>query len=80
MERYTDLSLICEGALERSETFETRAAAETYATEELRAYAVEAPGALVEIFLLDHEHSPDVEDCACAQYVTDHHPDFTSES
>lgn len=36
-----------------------------------------AQGATVEVYELPHGHSPDVEDCACAQYVTDGHPSYT---
>lgn len=78
MERFTNVDLICEGALERSEIFATRDEAETFATNELAAYAAEAPGASVDIFLLDHEHEPEVDECSCAQYVTDGRPDFTN--
>ncbi len=78
MDRYTDARLICEGAVERDETFATYAEAETWAANELEQYAAEAPGASVEIYLTDHEHAPEVEDCACVQYLTDHHPTFTN--
>jgi hypothetical protein len=36
--------------------------------------AMAHPEQRTEIYLLDHGHPPDVEDCSCAQYLTDHHP------
>lgn len=30
----------------------------------------------IEVYVLTHGHPIDTDDCACAQYATDHHPNY----
>lgn len=82
MSGYTEVTIICDGALESSESFKG------FDTAELEAYlekekneALEAAGLTgieTEIYVMEHEHDESEEDCSCAQYLSDHHPIWTS--
>lgn len=38
--------------------------------------AADSDEADVRVFVLDHPHSPDLDECSCAQYATSHQPDY----
>lgn len=73
---YVEAFVVVNGALEDQATFDADNAQElletwlTGAKEEAMAH----PDQRTEIYLTEHGHSPDVEDCSCVQYLQDHHP------
>jgi hypothetical protein len=71
---YVEGWVIADGAVSDSQTFKYSEGKQL--DDWLRNKKMEAMSntARVEIFLLSHDHPTDVEDCACAQYLTDHHP------
>jgi len=70
---YTQVDVICEGALEESETFTDYLLLDEYLAN-LKTEAI-GDGATLEVYILEHEHALDIE-CNCAQYVTDHRPSY----
>ena len=70
---YTQVDVICEGALEESETFTDYLLLNKYLAN-LKTEALE-DGVTLEVYILEHEHALDIE-CNCAQYVTDHNPNY----
>lgn len=79
MTGYTEVTVIVDGALEESENFGGgKAEAARFDAFLARVEAeAEADGLLTEVYTLDHPHAEDAEECACAQYATDHHPAWT---
>jgi hypothetical protein len=86
--RYTEIIVVVDGSVEdviqiayndRSPASVARALREhATAMQNLMMAAAEDAHALpVLIYLNDHLHGPEVEDCCCLQYETDHHPDVT---
>ncbi len=72
---YFTVETIVEGALQDSQTF--------YEGEDkMRQYLLKveadakADGLRTEVYVLYHDHDESVE-CECAQYVTDHRPEFS---
>ena len=77
MHGYLEAYVIWEGALDQERTF--RAANTEYARWALRIIRdALKEGADVQVYSIYHDHSPDVEDCACVQYLTDHSPDYST--
>ncbi len=88
-EQYDEYTVVWDGTLESivlvsdGEVFEVEYGTETYpqsvdgwlAAIERGASESQTP---VEVYVLSHGHSPDSDgECVCAQYLTDHHPDYT---
>lgn len=73
--RYVTLSIVVDGALELEEDYTDYALAE----EEIRHHAEQAEedGLKTEVYVVEHEHPPTEGECACVQYLTDHHPRWT---
>lgn len=71
---YADVDVIVDGALAHQKTFTDHAALTSFIEQE-RDAAV-ADGLWTEVYILWHEHPMTDEECTCAQYATDHHPDF----
>jgi hypothetical protein len=69
---YFDVSVIVNGALEETAEFYDYLVFEDW-LESLKSDA-ESHGYLTEVYVIEHDHSPAVEDCVCVQYLTDHHP------
>jgi hypothetical protein len=71
---YADVSVIVDGALGESETFTDYLLLEEY----VRTIEEEAAGHgyPTEVYVVEHNHALDVDDCACVQYLTDHHPQY----
>lgn len=72
---YVEATVIVDGMLDEEEIFNDGQAEELnmwLAQQKERAMA--HPRRETEIYLMDHGHPPDVEDCSCVQYLTDHHP------
>ncbi len=70
---YLDASVVVDGALEEDSTFYDY----LFFEEWLRGVEedAESHGYLTEIYVVEHAHSvEDGADCACVQYLTDHHP------
>jgi hypothetical protein len=69
---YADVSLVVEGALDNQSVAYT----ETDVDEYVQAAEAEAKadGLHTEVYVLWHEHDETNEECACVQYLTDHHP------
>ena len=72
---YADVTVVVDGALEASEVFTDYLLLEQFIKETRQA--AEDDGYPTEVYILEHDHSPSVEDCCCAQYATDHHPTYT---
>lgn len=75
VERYADVSVIWNGALDEETT--------VYEDEEVDAIIAEAQAeaerdgsSLVQVFVLWHEHDNDGQECECVQYLTDHRPSY----
>jgi hypothetical protein len=73
---YTDVSVVIGGAEDSFETFEDTEQGDERMTYHLQSVktAAEQGGYRAEVYWLFHGHSPEPEDCSCAQYLTDHHP------
>lgn len=67
---YADVSVIVDGALEREEMITD----ETALTDYLAMVESDArdDGIRAEVWIIWHDHSPSVDECSCAQYVTRH--------
>lgn len=76
MNRYTEVTLIVEGALEDSWLWADAYNAEIQAERLARELA--GKGLEYDIYLTDHEHSEYLE-CDCIQYLTDHRPYLSSD-
>lgn len=78
---YVEATVIVDGAIEVEATFQEdeQEAMSTWVSQQ-RELAVAHRGQTTEIYLLQHDHPSDVEDCNCGQYVTDHHPHWTTTS
>lgn len=74
MNEFWDVSVIVEGALDASETFESSDGMEDYIARQEQA--AKKDGLWTEVFVQYHGHPMAEEECACAQYETDHHPDY----
>jgi hypothetical protein len=72
---YVDIDIIVDGALERSETFHDYLLFEEFISQEKEE--AEGHGYLTEVYVVEHNHPQEDEECACVQYLTDHHPLYT---
>jgi hypothetical protein len=70
---YADVTVIVEGAVEEDSIFTDEVRLRKYIGQ-IEEQA-KGDGYHTEVFILRHEHSPDVE-CECAQYVTDGRPAY----
>jgi hypothetical protein len=71
---YAEVTVIVDGAVEQEETFHDYLLMDEFINgirEEARG-----DGYPTEIRVLEHGHADDGEECACAQYKTDHHPRY----
>ncbi len=73
---YVDASVVVEGAVEEDATFHDYLLFEEW----LRGVEEDAAGHgyLTEVYVIEHEHDDlkEDEECACVQYLTDHHPAY----
>lgn len=71
---YDQVSVVVDGALESEEIFTDYLLESEY----IRSVAEDAlgDGYETEVYVIEHDHSPDDEECACVQYLTDHHPRY----
>jgi hypothetical protein len=69
---YADVTVIVDGALEEQQSFTDYLLQNEY-IEQIKAEAL-GDGYPTEIYVLEHDHDPNDDYCACAQYRTDHHP------
>ena len=69
---YADVTVVVDGAEEQHETFTDYLLLDQF-IDGIREDA-ESDGYHTEVFVLWHEHEMSADECACAQYVTDHHP------
>ncbi len=74
---YLDASVIVDGALEEDSTFHDYLVFEAW-LEGVKEDAA-SHGYLTEVFVVEHDHADleQDEECACVQYLTDHHPYLT---
>lgn len=72
---YVEAFVVVNGALEDEATFGDSAGEllDLWLYEQ-KNQAMAHPDQRTEIYLTEHGHSPDLEDCSCVQYLTDHHP------
>jgi len=78
---YWDVTVVVAGAVDEDRTFgdSDREMVERGAfLAEVKRAAESLGDETVEVYELFHDHPMSVEDCACAQYLTDHHPSYTS--
>lgn len=77
-ESYVEATVIVDGALDEEAVFGTgeQENLEAWITVQ-KELAMAHPLQETQIYLMEHGHSPDVEDCSCAQYLTDHHPHWS---
>jgi hypothetical protein len=71
---YAEVSVIVDGALEEAETFHDYLLLEEY----VRTIESDAAdhGYPTEVYVVAHDHSPDVDECGCVQYLQDHKPQY----
>lgn len=75
---YVDAMVIVDGALDEEAVFGEGEADKLEAwLIQQKELAMAHPMQETEIYLMDHDHPPDLEDCSCAQYLTDHHPTWS---
>ena len=72
---YVQATLVVDGALDDEQTFgEDESELLEVWLDNNKVLAIEHPEQRTEIYLLEHGHPPDMEECSCVQYLTDHHP------
>lgn len=80
---YTEVSVVVDGADNGTETFRWTKKGytemETF-IEKTKAEGLADASVVTEIYVMDHGHSLDDGECVCAQYLTDHNPEWTSEA
>jgi hypothetical protein len=89
MEGYYDVTVVIEGAVDEDATFpetDEGMIGMDQMIDSLRIWAkqdkingiasAEQVNPWVQIFTLYHAHPLSDEECSCAQYVTDHHPEY----
>jgi hypothetical protein len=72
---YAEVTVIINGAIESEEVITDSAILSDYISQ-VKSEALD-DDITMEVYVLYHEHVP-MEECMCAQYVTDHHPVWTS--
>lgn len=83
---YTEVTLIIDGALSETEIFKAdQKGDEKFARwvagvkqDVNTAARIAGSTTKVEIYILNHAHENDGEDCECIQYINDHHPYWTN--
>lgn len=74
---YIEITVLVDGAETEVEQFTTVSAEERFCLGiQAEAMVNDLP---VSIYRQYHGHAPEAEECACAQYATDHHPFWTNE-
>lgn len=74
---YLDAYAIWEGATDEERTFRDRNKAYSRWAERIIREA-KREGADVQVYAILHGHANDGQECECVQYLTDHHPDYTT--
>ncbi|PZR66789.1 MAG: hypothetical protein DLM66_12875 [Candidatus Dormiibacter spiritus] len=69
---YADVSVVVNGALDEERTFTDQLLLDDYVAQV--GEEAGGDGYPTEVFVVWHEHDPDVEECECAQFLTNHHP------
>jgi hypothetical protein len=72
MTYYLEAYTIVEGAIGENEYFENGEGFDEW-MEKTEAAALE-DGLETQVYVIDHPHDMDMEDCCCVQYLTDHSP------
>lgn len=75
-ERYADVSIVVNGALDKEEVCYDEDAILSLVAE-LQADCERDEELQAQVFVLWHEHTNDGEECECVQYLTDHHAAYT---
>jgi hypothetical protein len=72
---YAEVMVVVDGAMEEAEEFSD----DTLMMDYIRGIEEEQRdhGYPVEVFVLEHEHEPTGDECACAQYAQDHRPRYS---
>jgi len=73
---YLDVDVIVEGALDENRIFTDQAEYDRWL--EQCKLEVGDVGVWVEVYCTPHEHPLDEHDCECAQFLTDHKPDWSN--
>ena len=69
-----EVEVIVEGALDENHTFEDWDRADAY-IESVRQVAAR-DGRLTEVYVTEHPHEIEQDECICAQYKSSHLPDY----
>ncbi len=70
---YIEATVIVDGAIDGGMSFTDADTFDEWLARE-KSEAMWHPLQKTDIYLMEHGHSEDVQDCTCAQYLTDHHP------
>ena len=76
---YSDVTVIVNGALDQEHRFYDPSDCDVFFDEtvtELEKLHSKNEIDDGQIYIIEHNHMP--RDCSCVQYLTDHHPDFTT--
>lgn len=71
---FYELTVICEGALSIGEYILSAGDLQARILDVAKDAATD--GLETEVYFFWHEHAPDLEDCSCSQYLTDHSPAY----
>lgn len=72
---YAEVTVIVDGVQESFDTFYDYNYLNLW-LDEIREDAL-GHGYPTEVYVMYHEHAATEEECACAQYITDHHPAYS---
>ena len=83
---YLEAYVVWNGTLDEERTFSDKAAAQLmYPSSPYDRWArriirdAHKAGDKAQVYSIYHAHPQDGEECCCAQYLTDHHPDYSTE-
>ena len=76
---YWQADLIVEGALQEDPIFYAQNDIDEYIEKVKAEYGSDEIAVGAELFVVFHDHSEEVDECACVQYLNDHHAEWTNE-
>lgn len=74
MTGYREVTTVVDGAEEDFSVIDLDTGLDEIVT---RAETIAQRGRSVQVYTITHDHRPSEEECACVQYLTDHHPDYS---
>jgi hypothetical protein len=73
---YYEYTSVVAGAVNENKTFDTWEEVENEVEAERAAFIEDGEETEIYILLHEHDYLEDDDECACAQYETDHNPDY----